>query len=180
MDNSGFGQAPRPIDKQASSETVISPPSGSQDPKTTIAKLTLTAQMKGGASWFYWIAGLSLINTIASLSGTHWRFILGLGLTQIVDGVALRLGGAGANIAAVVVDVFITGLFLLFGVFAARGQKWAFLIGMILFGLDTGLEFLLKDWLSLAFHGYILYRIYGGFSKIQLLNDMNEFTQVGY
>ncbi len=28
----------------------------------------------GGASWFYWIAGLSLVTSVISLSGGSWSF----------------------------------------------------------------------------------------------------------
>src|SRR5688572_28411552 len=45
----------------------------------------LEMRLKSGASWFYWIAGLSIINSIAALSGAGWGFIVGLGVTQIVD-----------------------------------------------------------------------------------------------
>jgi hypothetical protein len=185
LDNSGFGQAPRTSDpraneKQSSAGTVIPPSTAGhiESPSTTIAKLTLAAQIKGGASWFYWIAALSLINTLAAMTGTNWKFIIGLGMTQLVDAVAVRTGGM-ARIAGLIVDVFISGLFFLFGMFGSRAQSWAFIVGLALFGLDTGLEFILKDWLGLAFHGYVLYRIYGGFSRVQMLKQMNEFTQVG-
>ena len=36
------------------------------------------ARLKSGASWFYWIAGLSLINSISAAAGSTWRFIVGL------------------------------------------------------------------------------------------------------
>src|SRR5438552_15642153 len=36
----------------------------------------LEKQLKGGGSWFYWIAGLSLVNTVIALSGSGTRFIL--------------------------------------------------------------------------------------------------------
>ncbi len=50
------------------------------------------AQLKSGASWFYWIAGLSAVNTISALSGSNWRFMFGLGITQIIDAFAAQAG----------------------------------------------------------------------------------------
>src|ERR1044071_6443875 len=46
------------------------------------ADAVLEKQLKGGGSWFYWIAGLSLVNSVLALSGSETRFILGLGITQ--------------------------------------------------------------------------------------------------
>src|SRR4051794_33834386 len=41
----------------------------------------LEKQIKSGADWFFWIAGLSLVNSFVALSGKGWGFILGLGIT---------------------------------------------------------------------------------------------------
>ena len=56
-------------------------PTPSAAATTGPADAAAVAQLKSGASWFYWIAGLSLINSIAAVSGGSWRFILGLGIT---------------------------------------------------------------------------------------------------
>ena len=130
-----------------------------------MAALQLQTQVKTGANWFYWIAGLSLVNTIAALSGSDWRFILGLGLTQFVDAVATQVGGVG-KIAALVIDFFIAGIFIVFGVFAGKAMKWAFIVGMTLFALDTLLCVLVQAWLSVAFHAYAMWAIWRGYSAI--------------
>ena len=36
-----------------------------------------------GANWFFWIAGLSLVNSLIILFSGEWSFIVGLGATQI-------------------------------------------------------------------------------------------------
>jgi len=41
-------------------------------------KLRAENVMKAGASWFLWVAGLSMVNSILSLSGSGFRFIFGL------------------------------------------------------------------------------------------------------
>ena len=48
-------------------------------------KLKIESKFKSGASWFFWIAGLSIINSIILLAGGQWNFIVGLGVTQIID-----------------------------------------------------------------------------------------------
>ena len=63
----------------------------------------LRAQMQSGARWFYWIAGLSLINSIAAVSGSNWSFLAGLGITQLISGFALGLAedvGGAVNVIA--------------------------------------------------------------------------------
>ncbi|MBI2682859.1 MAG: hypothetical protein HYX26_06530 [Acidobacteriales bacterium] len=127
--------------------------------------------IKNSANWFYWIAGLSLINTILSLSGAQWRFILGLGLTQVVDEVAKNLGGLGP-IIGFVVDAMALTFFVLMGVFANKHHKWAFILGMIAFLLDGGVSLLAADWIGLIFHAWVLWSLWAGFSKIDELNSM--------
>jgi hypothetical protein len=43
----------------------------------------LEGRMLGGANWFFWIAALSLVNSIISLYGGGWGFSIGLGFTQL-------------------------------------------------------------------------------------------------
>ena len=46
------------------------------------------SRLKKGAGWFFWIAGLSILNSIIGLTGGGVNFILGLGLSQIIDAIA--------------------------------------------------------------------------------------------
>src|ERR1043165_4184428 len=41
----------------------------------------LDKKIKTGASWFFWIAALSLLNSIFILSGADFGFVLGLSVT---------------------------------------------------------------------------------------------------
>ena len=125
-------------------------------------------QMKSGASWFYWIAGLSLVNSIAAFSGSDWRFFLGLGITQIFDAIGTEIS-SGGKLVALLLDLMAAGIFILFGVFAHKRHSWAFIVGMVLFGLD-GLIFLLAtEWLGFGFHVFALYCLFRGFSACRQL-----------
>jgi hypothetical protein len=126
------------------------------------------SRLKSGASWFYWIAGLSLINSVVSFTGSGWRFILGLGITQILDGGGGGLGSGGKTVA-LVLDLMVAGVFVLFGVFAHKAQMWAFVVGMALFALD-GLIFLVaQNWIGVGFHAFVLYCLFRGFSACREL-----------
>ncbi|HEX9478604.1 MAG TPA: hypothetical protein VGA90_07570 [Methylomirabilota bacterium] len=114
----------------------------------------LLRHRRSGALWFYWVAGLSLVNSLAALTGQHWRFILGLGITQLADALAAHSGrGLGA---VAVMDAVIVGGFVLLGRFAERGRVWAFGVGAAIYALD-GLIFVgLRDWIGVAFHVFVL------------------------
>lgn len=126
------------------------------------------ARLKSGASWFYWIAGLSLINSISAFSGSSWRFIVGLGVTQAFDGLAGEFGSAGKAIV-LLLDLLAAGIFILFGVFANKRHQWAFIVGMILFGLDGLIFLLVQDWLGVAFHVFVLYCLFRGLKACRAL-----------
>ncbi len=136
-------------------------------------KLTLQSQTRGGASWFYWIAGLSVVNSIIALSGSQWHFIAGLGITEIIDYVARGAGNAG-TVVAIMLDAFAAGMFVLFGVFAAKRQSWAFIIGMVFYGMDALLWILGQFWLGIAFHIYVLFRIYSGMKAAGQLRELEQ------
>ncbi|MDF2530704.1 MAG: hypothetical protein K0Q65_285 [Clostridia bacterium] len=137
-------------------------------------KLQLESRLRSSAHWFYWIAGLSLINTIVVLTGGSLNFIFGLGATQIIDSFAYYFApeyGSFITYIAVALDVLIACIFILIGKFAGKRKKWAFITGMILYVLD-GLVFLIwADYLSLGFHGFALYSIYLGLPAIKNLTE---------
>jgi hypothetical protein len=130
----------------------------------------LQKQIKSGASWFYWIAGLSLINSVVALAGSDWGFVLGLAITKVIDIFAREVIGGGALAVAFVFDVIACGLFILFGVFAHKNHTWGFLTGIILYTLDGLLSLLFQDWLGLAFHGLALVFIFIGLKANLKLN----------
>src|SRR3989339_1599161 len=111
---------------------------------------------KNGAKWFYWIAGLSLVNTTLSLIGGDIRFPVGLGITQLIDVFATSAPEDVSQtvvlivkIIAVVLNVAIAGIITLFGWLSLKRFGWAFVAGIILFSLDGVLSLLLADWIGL-------------------------------
>src|SRR5262245_49374424 len=84
----------------------------------------LLNRARRGANWCYWIAGLSVINSVLFVAGANVHFLAGLGVTEIVDAlvdVAIQQGAPTAFRAiAVVIDlVFVIG-FVLCGYFASK------------------------------------------------------------
>jgi hypothetical protein len=134
-------------------------------PNALEAMAALERQVRSGADWFFWIAALSVINSIIALSGSQAGFVVGLGVTQVIDAVALSseldLGAAGKAVC-LVLDVLAAGLFALFGAFARKRHGWAFVVGMGLYALDGLLLALFQNWLSVGFHVFALYCIFSG------------------
>jgi hypothetical protein len=137
------------------------------------ADAVLEKQLKGGGSWFYWIAGLSLVNSVMALSGSATRFVLGLGVMQIFDGLAQGFGSGAGLAVAVVLDLLAAAVFVFFGVFANKRHTWSFIVGMALYALD-GLIFLIgPDWLGVGFHAFVLFCLFRGFKACRALNAVS-------
>lgn len=139
-------------------------------------------QADSGANWFFWIAGFSVVNSIILLADGQWNFLIGLGLTQLIDGVATsaaeQLGGTATAIA-LILDAMVAGFFIVMGLLARRGFGWAFVLGMIVYVLDGLLFIYVQQWLNVAFHVFALYFIYRGFaanSKLQKLKAEAAFV----
>jgi len=127
----------------------------------------LERQRRNGANWFYWIAALSLINAGIAFAGQQWRFILGLGATQIVQELA-HSGSSGTK--AGFVGVALIGIFAIIGQRAAQGAGWAFVLGMILYAVDGAIFVLIQDWPSAGFHAFAIAMIGRGYVATRRLS----------
>jgi len=134
---------------------------------TDEARKTLEAQRRSGGQWFYWVAGLSLINSVLALTGQEWHFILGLGVTQLVQELSQQSGAAGLK--AGLVGLGVIGLFTVLGHRAVQGYRWAFVLGMTLFALDGVIFLLVQDWVGVGFHVFALVMILRGYSAARRL-----------
>ena len=118
-----------------------------------------------GARWFFWIAALSMINSIISLADGKWNFLAGLGLTQVISALAVGLStelGSAVTMLALVLDALVAGFFVAMGWFAQKGHTWAFIVGLVFYILDGLIFLMVQDWFSLAFHGFVVFNIVRG------------------
>lgn len=106
-------------------------------------------QVKNGANWFYWIAGLSIVNTFLTHFGSNIQFVLGLALTQIVDAVAAQ-AFPGVKWFSLVFGAILAGTLVFFGFKAGQAFVWAFLGGLAVFLLDCALF----AWIILKFGAF--------------------------
>lgn len=117
--------------------------------------MELESRLNSGASWFYWIAVLSFLNSVIVLSGNDWYFVVGLGITQIIDVVI-------GSRTALIFDTIVATVLITFGILAKNRNNWSFVAGMILYGLDAVLLLSFNNYLSFCFHMFALLGIYEG------------------
>lgn len=126
----------------------------------------LSDRFRAGANWFYWIAGLTLVTSVISLMGGGWSFFLSLGITQLIDGFAVYFAesfGEATKVIAIVLDIFIIALFIGLGYLSNKRQLWAFLAGIILFGLDSLLALVIFNVLGLIIHCVVMFLMIRGY-----------------
>lgn len=126
----------------------------------------LEAEVKSGANWFYWIAGLSVINSLIFAFGGNVAFIAGLGFMQVIDAIAQAAiddgGPTALRAVAVGFDLVFVIVFALAGYYANKRFIAAFAIGALIYIGDTVLVLFL-DLFMAAFHAFALFFIIRGF-----------------
>ena len=146
----------------------------------------ITQRMKRGANNFYWIAALSVINSILPMTGSGTYFVIGLAVTLMVDGMTIGLSESLPDVSVIVkiiglvLSILIAGVFALFGFFASQGRRWAFLVGMVLYGLDGLIMLAFADWIGVLFHGFFLWGLFGGWRALGELQKMSSQKQTDF
>ena len=143
-------------------------------------KLALDHKIKSGLSWFYWIAALSVLNTIIYSFGASLTFVIGLGMTQFVDGFTSALaaeigqGGIIVRLVGIGIDIGIAGAFVAIGFFGRKRIRWPIIVGMVLYFLDALLLLLARDYLGIIFHAWALFSIQSGLKAIKDLAILEQ------
>jgi hypothetical protein len=114
----------------------ITPPADrTGEDRTRLEEVHLEIATQRGTNWFYWIAGLTLVNTIISLVGGGISFSVALAFTQFLDAIGKGLGDP-TRYVLIVADLIIVAVFVGFGILGGKGQTWATLTGTILYMFD--------------------------------------------
>lgn len=165
----------------------ITPPAqDSSQQQILLQKYTLEQNIKRNLNWFYWIGGMSILNSIISATGSGITFVIGLGLTQVIDaiasGAAAELGSGGIIVQIIgwVLNLVIAGFYLVEGALAKKHIKWFIILGMVFYALDAVLLLVFQDFLSALFHGLGLFGIFKGLQLIGSLKTLEQQpAQVG-
>jgi hypothetical protein len=152
-------------------------------------RAVLENERRKGIGWFYWISGLSIVNSLIIHFGSDRSFVVGLGLTRLIDyRVDLPLRGMpflfrlfnpiifsyrllernlirfdiSPDTTRLFASVLIGAVFILFGVLGNKNRVWAIFVGLGIYALDTLILFAVGDYLSTVFHVFVLVMLFGG------------------
>ncbi len=109
-----------------------------------------------GANWFFWLAALSVVNSLTvyfiGIRNTPFAF----GVTQWVDGTNGPMTAEGwappLHLSWLIIDILVAAGFAGFGYLARRGSDLAFLLGIFLYVVDAILSIGLRDFFGFSFH----------------------------
>lgn len=125
------------------------------DPATTTQEAAAALPVvRSAARWFWWIAGLSLVNIVMFQSGSNTSFVMGLGATAVSDAVF-----ADSKMIGFALDAIVLGFFVFIGFKAQRANLWAFYVGTAAYTLDALIYAAFQDWMPVAFHGLAIFFI---------------------
>jgi hypothetical protein len=124
--------------------------------------------VKSSAGWLYAVAGLSLVNTFIIWTGSSRVFAIGLGITQLLDGIRLIAAkeapsAAGLVTAIVLVlDILIAAMYATMAYFAGKGKVWVFVVAIVCYALDTVISVLAFQIISIILHIVVLFCLANG------------------
>jgi len=138
----------------------------SDQPQSAVAaaKPTFLTRISTGPACFYWIAALTILNSLVVISGGSLHFAIGLGLTAGIDVRARELGLIG-TVLDLLISGTIAGIFWVLGNLAGKRIRWAFLAGIALYGFDGLVCLAANDILGAALHAYTIFAISRGMAS---------------
>jgi hypothetical protein len=143
----------------------------------TLSLADAQRSVRSSGSWFWWVAGLSVVNSVATMLEAKYGMMLGLGITQILD-VLVFYGldgnaadpGMTARVVHLVLVGLVVGFFVAIGHFARRGVVAAFVVGMLAYALDAMVFVVAADWIAVGFHAFVLFWLWGGLATQRAIN----------
>lgn len=133
------------------------------DPQASLARAN---------SWFLWIAICTLANAFAAVTKTDLRLILGLSVPDLILGISGNELNTAGIVAVISGSVLFAGIFYGLLKLGERGRGWAFLLGILIYGADTALYALVKDWFAVAIHVWALFALMNGFKACRELRKV--------
>ena len=146
-------------------------------------KINFERVIQNSGNWFIFIAIFSMINTILFLLKISLTFVIGLGITQLIDAFTYVLSkditpeiGLIIHIIGFVLDILFAWIFIGIALFVKKKNNWILITGIIIYALDGLLLLLFQEWIAVLFHAYALFFIWKG---IQALNALKTLEMNG-
>ena len=162
-------EKPKPLEFDLAKE--LPSPTARKAAQEEAALHDLVGTVAKGANWFYWIAGLSVLNLALTAMKAPLSMALGLGVTDLVYAFSISdVAGTETpppSAAVVVIDLILCGLLGLCGWLSTQGNRRVFIIGTVGIALDS-LLFLFPFFsiIALVVHGYALFSMFQGISAL--------------
>ena len=104
-----------------------------------------------GANWFFWLAILSVINSLLVYQYQLPNLPIALGITQWLDGTSAGLNPTMST-SSLILNLLIAAVLAGFGLLARRGSDLAFVVGIFLYIVDAMLAIGLRDIFGFSVH----------------------------
>ena len=114
-----------------------------------------------GADWFFWIAILSLINSLIVFYYQTPNSPLALGITRWLDGTTSGFN-ASMTTGGLVTNILVALVLAIFGLLSRRGNDIAFVVGIFLYVIDAMLVIGLQDFFGFGVHLIALFFLVKG------------------
>jgi hypothetical protein len=135
----------------------------------------LRADSRENANYFFWAAGLAAISS-GLLPVVRVNFLINIGAFDLLS----AYGGSLEDIHPLVLysGVVVTSLAVLVGLgFAARrGQRWAFLAGILLYATDMIALMVMFSLWAFGVHAFFVFKWFQGQKALKDLNEAGAST----
>ena len=125
------------------------------------ARHVTRTSIRHGANWFFWLAILSVINTLIVYQYHIPNTPIALAISQWLDGTSAGLNPTMST-RSLIINLIIAGILAGFGVLARRGSDLAFVVGMFLYVVDAMLAIGLRDLFGFGVHLIGLFFLFKG------------------
>jgi predicted Zn-dependent protease len=169
----GIGFADDEINEGLRQPVVDGLPHLGKEAGVDVEKKKLEKQVLSSANLFFWIAGLSVVNSLFFSLQFDIYFPVGLSVTQIIDSIGFAFGSSGL-IFAFFLDLLIAGIYAVLGLLARKRSVLFISVGMLFYAFDGLLFLLIMDVYSIVFHLIVLFHVGKGLFAIRGLNRMGD------
>jgi hypothetical protein len=125
------------------------------------ARHVTRSSVRHGADWFFWLAILSVINSLVVFYYQTPNSPVALGITQWLDGTSAAFNGS-MTAGELLTNILVAGVLAAFGFMARRGSDLAFVVGIFLYVIDAMLIIGLRDFFGFGVHLIALFFIVKG------------------
>jgi len=123
----------------------------------------LRDESEGDANYFFWAAGLAAVGS--GLFPVRLNILVSIGAFDV-----LRLNGLFGKVYVLVVCAWLIALVAL-GFAARRGLRWAFVAGLIMYGMDMVILIPTFSFGAFGVHAFFVFRWFQGQKALQDLHQ---------